>query len=365
MFGDVYKGKRVLVIGHTGFKGSWLCAWLDQLGSMVYGFSTGLPTNPSHFAIIGLQDITKQDIRGDIRDREQLNRAMQNLAPDFVFHLAAQSLVRRSYAEPAETFESNTLGTMNVLECIRRSPSVQASVLITSDKCYRNLEWPWGYRETDILGGEDPYSASKGCAELIVYSYWKSFFYSAGPSIASARAGNVIGGGDWAPDRIVPDTIRSWSQGEPVVVRNPLATRPWQHVLEPLSGYLWLGAKLLEGDMAVAGEAFNFGPDARVNQTVEELISSLAFYWKGADWKVERPDPNVQRESNLLKLCCDKALSMLGWRAVLTFPETVEMTARWYRTYYGAGVDGMADLTRRQIAEYVDKATKESLPWTR
>jgi len=362
MFLNTYKGKRVLVIGHTGFKGSWLCSWLDQLGAHVYGFSSNIPTNPSNFEVLGLKE-RLIDIQGDIRDRKQLLRTMQDSEPEIVFHLAAQSLVRKSYNNPAETFETNTLGTMNVLECIRMCPSVQVAVIITSDKCYRNLEWTWGYRETDLLGGEDPYSASKGCAELIIYSYIKSFFQD-NPRIASTRAGNVIGGGDWAEDRIVPDAVRSWSQGEPVNIRNPYATRPWQHVLEPLSGYLWLGAKLWGNDQAVIGESFNFGPDASTSQTVEQLLSAIARHWQVADWKVQKAESGDLKESNLLKLCCDKALSTLNWRAILSFEETVAITAEWYNAYYESGKNGMAELTNRQIGEYATKAKVEGLLWT-
>ena len=362
MFLDTYKGKRVLVIGHTGFKGSWLCSWLNQLGANVYGFSSNIPTNPSNFEVLGLKE-RLIDIQGDIRDRKQLLRTMQDSEPEIVFHLAAQALVRKSYNNPAETFETNTLGTMNVLECIRMCPSVQVAVIITSDKCYRNLEWTWGYRETDLLGGEDPYSASKGCAELVIYSYIKSFFQN-NPRIASTRAGNVIGGGDWAEDRIVPDAVRSWSQGEPVNIRNPYATRPWQHVLEPLSGYLWLGARLWGNDSAVIGESFNFGPDASTSQTVEQLLSAIARHWQVAGWKVQKTESGDLKESNLLKLCCDKALSTLNWRAILSFEETVATTAEWYNAYYESGENGMAELTNRQIGEYATKAKVEGLLWT-
>ena len=235
-------------------------------------------------------------------------------------------------------------------------------MIITSDKCYRNLEWIWGYRENDILGGKDPYSASKGCAELIIYSYINSFFRD-GSRVASARAGNVIGGGDWAEDRIVPDAVRAWSQGKSVVIRNPHATRPWQHVLEPLSGYLWLGAKLWEKDTAAKGQAFNFGPGASVNQSVVQVLSSMAKYWPGADWRVDQIDGNKQKESTLLKLCCDKALNLLNWRAILPFEETTAMAIEWYQTYYEQGEDPMFDLTNRQIDKYSSKASAEGLPW--
>ncbi|MBA3018804.1 CDP-glucose 4,6-dehydratase [Patescibacteria group bacterium] len=361
MFDDVYERKKVFVTGHTGFKGSWLCTWLLKLGAEVCGFSMNIPTNPSNFEILGLKD-KMQHIEGNICNRNQLLLSLREFQPDIVFHLAAQSLVRRSYNDPVTTFETNALGTLNVLECMRQCPSVQAGVIITSDKCYRNLDWTWGYRENDILGGKDPYSASKGCAELIIYSYINSFFQE-GARVASARAGNVIGGGDWAEDRVVPDAVRAWSQEKSVVIRRPNATRPWQHVLEPLSAYLWIGAKLLKKDTAAAGQAFNFGPDASVNKSVEQLISSMAKHWLGADWKVGRADATNQKESTLLKLCCDKALNLLNWKAILSFEETAAMTMEWYRTYYGHGKDHMLSLTDSQIEEYSSKACAKGLPW--
>jgi len=357
----MYKGKKVFVTGHTGFKGSWLCAWLLQLGAQVCGFSEDIPTKPSNFEILGLKDRIQHN-EGDIRNRAQLLHAMREFRPDIVFHLAAQSLVRRSYSNPTGTFETNAVGTMNVLECMRQCPFIQAGVIITSDKCYRNVEWTWGYRENDILGGEDPYSASKGCAELIVDSYVKSFFQD-GPRVASARAGNVIGGGDWAEDRVVPDAVRAWSERQTVILRNPNATRPWQHVLEPLSGYLWLGAKLWKKNSAVTERAFNFGPDSSVNQSVEQLISHMAGHWPGVEWEIDRTDRAGQEESVLLKLCCDKALNMLNWKTILSFEETTAMTIDWYKIYYGRKKDQMLSLTGRQINSYSAKAREEELLW--
>lgn len=361
MFSDVYSGQRVLVTGHTGFKGSWLCAWLLQLGARVAGFAMGLPTQPANFQVLGLKDRVTHFL-GDIRDRDSLRQVMDRYQPEVVFHLAAQSLVRRSYAEPAETLETNALGTMNLLECLRQQPSVAAAVIITSDKCYRNREWTWGYRENDVLGGEDPYSASKACAELISQTYAVSFFGEGRPRIATARAGNVIGGGDWASDRIIPDSVRAWSQDQAVKIRHPQATRPWQHVLEPLSGYLWLGARLLD-DQTLAGESFNFGPSALVYQSVADLLDAMRQHWPGATWE---PDPagfGQQRESTLLKLCCDKALNLLQWRALLPFAETIRLTAEWYRSYYEDGPEAIFDLSCWQIAGYQDLAVRERLPW--
>jgi CDP-glucose 4,6-dehydratase len=291
---------------------------------------------------------------------------MDDFRPEVVIHLAAQALVRRSYADPATTFEVNTLGAMNVLECVRRRPWIRALVVVTSDKCYRNVEWAWGYRETDTLGGEDPYSGSKGAAEVVAYSYIHSYFMGNGgaAAVATARAGNVIGGGDWAEDRIVPDCLRSWSRGSPVVIRHPEATRPWQHVLEPLSGYLWLGARLWERAENIVGQSYNFGPDATVNQSVEALLRRLVGAWPGARWEVDPQGLLERPESRLLKLSCDKALADLGWRAVLTFDETVEFTVAWYREYYQRTGANMLEVSRGQIAEYCRLAGLRTLAWS-
>jgi len=361
MFSGRYKNKKVLVTGHTGFKGSWLCTWLLRMGAEICGYSAGIPTSPANFEVLGLKDRIRH-VDSDVRDRNLLLRTTLDFKPEIVFHLAAQSLVRLSYGDPVKTFETNVMGTMNVLEAIRRCPSVRAGVIITSDKCYRNVEWTWGYRENDRLGGEDPYSASKGCAELVIHSYVNSFFEK-GPMIASARAGNVIGGGDWAADRIVPDAVRAWSGGKPVVIRNPDATRPWQHVLEPLSGYLLLGERLLGGDRSAAGEAFNFGPSAAVNQSVRQLLAGMAGFWPGAEWQVKNAEDG-RKESVLLKLCCDKALNTLGWAAILPFEKTVSMTVDWYRKFYDENNGRpMMDFTVRQIEEYCAAAREKGLYW--
>ncbi|OCC30857.1 CDP-glucose 4,6-dehydratase [Leptospira interrogans serovar Canicola] len=271
MFQNIYKNKKVLVTGHTGFKGSWLVIWLQSLGAEVAGFSLGLPTSPNHFELLNLDKKIK-DYRGDIRDRASLSQAIDEFKPQVIFHMAAQALVRKSYQDPVATFEINIMGMINLLDVIRTKSFVEATILITSDKAYRNDEWCWGYRETDVLGGHDPYSSSKSCADLIAQSYYYSFLKDTKTKIAITRAGNVIGGGDWAADRIVPDCIRAWGGNESVTIRSPLATRPWQHVLEPLSGYLLLGEKLYIGQEGLVGEAFNFGPDASVNQTVFGII---------------------------------------------------------------------------------------------
>lgn len=370
MFNNVYQGRRVLVTGHTGFKGSWLTAWLLSLGAKVAGYADGVPTEPAHFTVAGLSGKVT-DLRGDVRDRAELVRAVQGFAPEIVFHLAAQALVRRSYDDPAGTFEANMIGTLNVLEAVRATPSVKAVVCITSDKCYRNDEQVWGYREGDHLGGDDPYSASKGCAEIIAHSYFTSFFRN-GPACATTRAGNVIGGGDWARDRIVPDCARAWAEGEAVQIRSPWATRPWQHVLEPLSGYLWLGAGLFSGrrePFPLSGEAYNFGPAADVNNTVAEVVDALAAHWPGFSSAMDRDGQAGRKECTLLKLCCDKALAYLQWKATLDFEETIRYTAEWYRAFYrpegGKTPQDMLSFTLGQIAAYVTAAELRGLAWTK
>lgn len=359
---DVFSGARVLVTGHTGFKGSWLSIWLRALGAEVFGVALEPPSRPSHFEAAGLAS-EMGDSRLDVRDRDGLSAQISELCPDFVFHLAAQPLVRRSYANPAETYETNVIGTLNVLEGLRRLSKPCVAVLITSDKCYDNVEWVWGYRETDPLGGGDPYSASKGAAELVIRSHVRSFFSQANSPIriGVGRAGNVIGGGDWAEDRIVPDCVRAWSAKQEVQLRNPLATRPWQHVLEPLSGYLALAAAL-QADSAQHGEAFNFGPPAEQNCSVLELVSGMSKYWDSVRWTDAGDCGAGPHESGLLKLNCDKALHRLKWRATLNLESTIRMTAQWYRNYYNGGENVLA-MTRDQIAEYSRTAKNAGLAW--
>jgi CDP-glucose 4,6-dehydratase len=361
MFNDVYKNKKVLVTGHTGFKGSWLTMWLLKLGAQVIGYSAYLPSNPCNFTACDLEKRITH-IEGDTRDISFLNDVFLNHNPEIVFHLAAQPIVLESYKNPKITFDTNVGGAVNILECIRTTKSVEAAVIITSDKCYRNMEWTWGYREDDTLGGEDPYSSSKACVELVCYSYIKSFFSQNqnNTKIATARAGNVIGGGDWAESRIMPDCVRAWSQSKKVVVRNPHSTRPWQHLLEPLSGYLWLGACLLR-DMELHGDAFNFGPDQKVNKTVKRLIDDFCIYWKDAKYEDQQID-HKQKENTLLKLNCDKALHLLNWHAVLSFEETVKLTAEWYKTYYSTKTD-MYAFSLSQIEDYCQKALTQGLIW--
>ena len=360
-FSDVYRGRRVLVTGHTGFKGSWLALWLKQLGAEIAGYSLDVPSSPANFNLLRLEQHLHHFV-GDIRDLSRLAQVIDEFRPEMIFHLAAQAVVRRSYADPVTTFETNAMGMVNLLECVRTRPWVEAAVLITSDKAYRNDEWCWGYRETDTLGGHDPYSGSKSCAELMAHSYFQSYLRHTPTRMATARAGNVIGGGDWASDRIVPDCIRAWSNGEEVLVRSPEATRPWQHVLEPLSGYLCLGAGLWQKSAELNGEAFNFGPDLRVNHTVVELIAAMTTRWPGGHWDVPEGYERGGHEATLLRLSCEKALSELNWRAVLEFSETVAFTVDWYRTWHGYEQD-LYSYTAEQIEHYCQLARVRALPW--
>lgn len=360
-FNNVYKGLRVLVTGDTGFKGSWLSLWLHNLGAEVSGFSDKIPTTPSNFKLLNLHNKIKH-YDGDIRDQEKLAEVIDDFKPDVVFHLAAQAIVSESFLNPRKTFETNIMGMVNLLECIRNRHYIKAAVLITSDKAYRNDEWCWGYRETDVLGGHDPYSGSKSCADLIAQSYFHSYFQNSQTKLAITRAGNVIGGGDWAINRIVPDCIRAWTKGEKVNVRNPNATRPWQHVLEPLSGYLWLGSNLLTNPYDFNGEAFNFGPDADVNQTVGELLDVMSEKWSKAQWSCNLSNHIEGKEATLLKLSYDKALFSLNWKAVLEFNETVDFTIDWYKTYHEKS-ETLFEFSIKQIKEYSLLAKKRKLLW--
>ena len=361
-FNDFYRNKRVLVTGHTGFKGSWLTLWLLQLGAEVAGFSAYLPSDPCNFEVLGLEKMVSHVV-GDIRHLHELKQVFDDFQPEIVFHLAAQPIVKKSFDDPKLTFDTNVGGTVNILECIRTTKSVKGAVIITSDKCYRNVEWFWGYRESDELGGDDPYSASKASAEIAINSYCQSFFTEErGVNVASARAGNVIGGGDWAENRIIPDCVRAWTRGDKSIIRSPESTRPWQHVIEPLSGYLWLGA-LLTSDYKIRGEAFNFGPKPDVIQPVSSLIAEFQKYWEKAQWD-EKIDDSIRNESRLLKLCCDKALSILNWQAILSFDESVELTASWYRRFY-QGQDDMFEFSKKQIERYCVMATEKSMDWVK
>ncbi|KJU82096.1 CDP-glucose 4,6-dehydratase [Candidatus Magnetobacterium bavaricum] len=359
----IYKDKTVLITGHTGFKGSWLAMWLNLLGAKVIGYSSYMPSEPCNFEVCNIGSRITH-VKGDVRDFATLRDVFTEYTPDVIFHLAAQPIVRRSYSEPKLTFDTNIGGTVNILECIRVFPGVMAGVIITSDKCYKNVEWLWGYRETDTLGGDDSYSASKACAELVCHAYAQSFFNNTeinnSTNIASARAGNVIGGGDWAPNRIIPDCLRAWTNSKEAIIRSPDATRPWQHVLEPLSGYLILGAELLVSG-SLHGEAFNFGPSEEINKSVRDLINSFIKYWGNGSWKYE-PSESNKKESTLLNLSCDKAAAILKWRPVLSFDETIRLTAEWFKAYY-TGNEDMYDFSINHIQYYTDKAKEQSLPW--
>jgi CDP-glucose 4,6-dehydratase len=365
MFGDIYRNKKVLVTGHTGFKGSWLITWLLNLGADVIGVSRDVPTQPSMFAILGLADKIQHHII-DIRDIESLSQLVSDEKPDFVFHLAAQAIVSTSYDNPLDTISSNVMGTTNLLESLRISNHQCTAVIITSDKAYDNVEQVWGYKENDPMGGKDIYSGSKGAAELIFKSYYYSFFKSKESNVrlAVARAGNVIGGGDWAQDRIVVDCVEAWNKGLSVEIRSPKATRPWQHVLEPLSGYLNLGQEL-HNDRNLNGEGFNFGPRAEQNHTVTELLGDLSEYWnfENASDAFTVTDNIPFHEAGLLKLNCDKALSLLKWQAALQYQDTIEFTSKWYFNYYKCDVD-MLQQTIYQIGEYENIAKSKLLKWT-
>ncbi|MFQ3671043.1 MAG: CDP-glucose 4,6-dehydratase [Verrucomicrobiia bacterium] len=348
-----YAGKRVWVSGHTGFKGAWLCQWLLSLGAEVFGYSLpGKVTEPSLFEQLNLA-AQLVDGRGDLRDGQGVNEALRQAEPDFVFHLAAQPLVRLSYQEPVATWQTNVVGTIHVLEALRSWGQPCVAVLITTDKVYENREWVYGYREDDPLGGHDPYSASKAAAELAIASWQRSFFSHHPVKLASARAGNVMGGGDWASDRIVPDAMRALAEGRPVPVRNPASIRPWQHVLEPLAGYLLLGARLEGGDERMAKEAggsmsFNFGPSLESNRTVTELVEEILRNWSGC-WE-DHSEVGAPHEAGRLSLATDKAFHLLGWQPRWSFTATVEKTVGWYRAVH-LGADPV-ELTLRQIEEY-------------
>jgi CDP-glucose 4,6-dehydratase len=392
-FANIYKGKRVLLTGHTGFKGAWLSEWLISLGAEVTGFSLPPPTSPSLFAQLGLASRLRH-IEGDVRDLAGVRAALEQARPDFVFHLAAQPLVRLSYDQPVETYAVNIMGTVNVLEAVRLAAHPCTVVAITTDKCYENREWVHSYREEDPMGGYDPYSSSKGAAELVIAAYRRSFFTTAASPVvrlASARAGNVIGGGDWALDRIVPDCIRALQRGDAIPVRNKVATRPWQHVLEPLSGYLWLGACLANPKLSPFNSqltsGFNFGPALASNRTVAELVQEILIHWPGR-WE-DRSDPHSPHEAKLLNLATDKAHHFLGWSPAWLFAETIARTVEWYRaaTECGNGspqpLDGAScrpvqqtprpetavatpslhALTSSHIAAYTDAARAAGIVW--
>ena len=355
IYGDFYKGKRVLITGHTGFKGSWLCLLLHRLGADVYGYALEPPTHPSLFSEAKLDELVNSTI-GDIRNYDLLLEAFQRTQPEIVIHMAAQPLVRESYKNPRETYEVNVMGTVNLMDAIRQVKSVKAVVNVTTDKCYENREWHWGYRENEPMGGYDPYSNSKGCSELVTSAFRNSFFNAQtyadhGVALASARAGNVIGGGDWAADRLIPDFMRAITQGEEVKIRNPYAIRPWQHVLEPLTGYLMLAEKLYLHGTAFA-EAWNFGPDEADARNVEWITKTICTLWgDNAHFSVDsNPQPH---EANYLKLDCSKAKAELGWYPKWNIHKTLQSIVEWNKVFRKG--DNIRNVTENQLEEYLNQ----------
>lgn len=347
---SVFKGKRILVTGDTGFKGSWLCLWLHILGARVFGYALPPEREDDHFNLLGLDKVIEH-VTGDIRDWISVKKTFDRCQPEILFHLAAQPLVRYSYQEPKLTFDTNVGGSVNILEAARLSDSLEAVIYVTSDKCYRNNEWIWGYRENDTLGGRDPYSASKAAAELIFSSCQDSFFHNRQYfGAASVRAGNVIGGGDWAPDRIVPDAIRALKSGDAIRLRNPDSTRPWQHVLDPLAGYLKLAANLLSKPKEFSG-AWNFGPRAESILTVRDLAQAIVNRWGSGDILINREE-NAPHEAGLLHLNCDKAHQVLEWFPRWNFEKTVMETVHWYREVIGG--KAALDISGNQIKQYME-----------
>lgn len=359
LFKGIYTDKTVLLTGHTGFKGSWLALWLHNMGAKVVGFSKDVPSSPSHWEVLNLPVIS---IIGDIRSKEQVENVFKTYQPDIVFHLAAQALVRYSYENDLETFETNVLGTANMFHYALKTDSVKAFVNVTSDKAYENKEWAWGYRENEPMGGHDPYSASKGCAELLTSSYRNSFFQHTDKLLASARAGNVIGGGDWALDRLVPDIFKATNNQEVAQIRNPKATRPWQHVLEPLSGYLLLGQHLLEGNKSIA-EGWNFGPTEEATRTVEQLSETISKNWDKVKFDIAKLE-NQPHEAHLLKLDCSKANQLLQWKPVWDFEQTIRYTTNWYKDFYTNTIENVQSRSLKDLSWYVMDASDKKSIWT-
>lgn len=364
-FADFYRGKKIFVTGHTGFKGSWLSVWLRSLGAEVMGYALEAPTEPANFETCTLSK-HMHHVLGDVRDYDHLSRTIAEFEPDTIFHLAAQSLVRESVRNPRETFDVNLMGTVNVLDAALHCDAVKGVVSITSDKCYRNVGWEWGYREIDALGGDEAYSASKACAELAIGAYHGEEFQSVRERreflpIASVRAGNVIGGGDWARERLIPDVVRAVSEGRPVILRSPDATRPWQHVLEPLSGYLWLGANL-RNDPQLYVSGWNFGPVDRGVYPVQDVVEKMLAFWPAPQTEVVVEPNSHAKEAMLLALECSKAQSLLEWSGTWFIDETINATAAWYKAFYEDAED-MYEFTRCQIETYTETAQVRGQAW--
>jgi len=350
---DFWRGKRVFLTGHTGFKGSWLSMWLQSLGAQVHGLALEPPTTPNLFTVAQVAAGMASHTLGDIRDLATVQQAMQAAQPHIVIHMAAQPLVRQSYAEPVETYATNVMGTVHVLESARHMPSVKAIVVVTTDKCYENKEWPWGYREDEPMGGHDPYSNSKGCAELVTSAYRRSFLQGQGIAVASVRAGNVIGGGDWAADRLVPDILRAFEQNQPVIIRNPHATRPWQHVLEPLKGYLTLAQHMYTSGQDFA-EGWNFGPKDDDARPVQWIVEHMVASWgNGASWQLD--GGTHPHEASYLKLDISKAKARLGWQPRWALQQALQASVEWHQQWLG-GAD-MKAVTMTQINQFQDEAS--------
>lgn len=350
MFNRFYSGKKILVTGHTGFKGTWLSHWLLKQGAEICGYSVDIPSQPSLFEASGLKN-EMRNIEGDVEDFDHLKNVVSEFKPDLVFHLAAQAYVRKSYDEPVRTFATNLMGTVHILESLKYSPNLASALIVTTDKCYLNSYKTDAFVETDKLGGSDPYSASKAAAEIAFYSYAQSFFKSAqGVRTASARAGNVIGGGDWSEDRLVPDCVKQWAHKKTVELRSPQAIRPWQHVLDSLHGYLKLIEKV-SSEPNLNGESFNFGPKESSKKTVLELVSTLKKYWPQAEYRIKETAASEKKESHYLFLNSEKAESKLGWKPIWNFETTVEKTATWYSAYY-KNPSSSRDLVHAQLKEF-------------
>ncbi len=362
MFGGIYNGKRILLTGHTGFKGSWLSLWLRTLGAEVHGYALPPDTTPNLYSVIGADTFASEELT-DIRDGGKILAAVKRINPDFIFHLAAQPLVRESYRQPVETMQTNVMGTINLLEAIRQLGRPVTTLIVTTDKCYENVGWNYGYRETDPLGGHDVYSMSKAACELTVAAWRRSFFIpeKLGP-LVTARAGNVIGGGDFAADRIVPDCIRALSAGKSINVRNPHATRPWQHVLDCLSGYLWLAARLHQQDnSSPLASAFNFGPSLQSNQNVRVLVEEILKNWPG-QWQ-DTSDPKAVHEASRLHLSIDKAAALLDWQPTWDFADAIAQTVGWYKQWHDHGTAGLREFTLAQITSFAHAGQNIGNPW--
>ncbi len=359
LFKNSYKNKKVLITGHTGFKGAWLSLWLTQMGADVAGFSNNKKTVPSLFEVLKLKNKIKS-FKGDISNFSEINKSVKKFQPEIIFHLAAQALVKESYKNPIETFKSNSLGTLNLLLASNKSKKLKSIVVITSDKVYKNLEIKRGYRENDILMGNDPYSASKSCAEIVINMYLKSYLNNKKVKICIARAGNVIGGGDWSPDRIIPDLFKQWSKSKKLKIRNPNSTRPWQYVLEPIGAYLYLGSLLIRNKKKINSESFNIGPKKNLDKKVFDLIKLAKDDLRTLQYSISKD--HSKKEAKLLKLNCSKVYKLTGWKPVYNFNETVKNTISWYKNFYLKKIDNL-EYSVKEIEKYVLAAKKRKVKW--